>query len=282
MTAIALSFPAAGLPAACLCWTSAPPSHNAAVPSVWWPALAVPLPGFWLAASTRGSDPEMQPFGAKQAKKLGRKERETRLQYLADRFLTGNQDAFDEIAELVRDQVYSVAWRFAGNRDDALDIMQNVLVRVFRALPNWKGRCRFTTWVHRIALNASVDFFRRHGKHEANRLDPEDVKRHEEGRGSSDPFLGISADTPRHAAQRREVVRRVLTALPGLSEMQQQCFVLRHFHALPLQEIAEAAGCSEGSVKRHLFRASRRLRILLADLEPMLESGTLSPDEREC
>jgi RNA polymerase sigma-70 factor (ECF subfamily) len=207
------------------------------------------------------------------------KAREERLLHLVDLYLTGKEDAFNEIAELIRDQVYSVAWRYCGNRDDALDILQNVLVRVFRALPKWKGQCSFATWVHRIAMNASVDFLRRQTKHADHRVDPEEVKRHEEGRGSSDPFLGVAPDTPRHAAQRREVVKRLVATLPQLSEMQRECFALRHFHGMSIEEIAATAECSQGSVKRHLFRATRRLRELLADLEPMLEGGTLTPQE---
>jgi len=241
-------------------------------PRALWPLLSLVRPAAVpaIALATESAASKRYPRG---------KAREERLLILVDLYLSGKDDAFDEIAELIRDQVYTVAWRYSGNREDALDIMQNVLVRVFRALPKWKGQCSFATWVHRIAMNASVDFLRRQTKHADHRVDPEEVKRHEEGRGSSDPFLGVAPDTPRHAAQRREVVTRLLAALPLLSEMQRECFALRHFHGMSIEEIAEVAECSQGSVKRHLFRATRRLRELLADLEPMLEGGTLTPQE---
>lgn len=212
-------------------------------------------------------------------KRLSRQEREDRVLHLVDLFMSGQEESFNELAELVRDQIYTVAWRYSGHREDALDITQNVLVRMFRALPRWRGQCRFSTWVHRITMNASVDFFRRQARHDANRIDPEQVKVDEEGRGSSDPYLGTAGETPRHSAQRREVVDRVLEELAQLSPMQRDCFTLRHFHDMPLEAIAESLGCSEGSVKRHLFRATRRLRELLADLQPMLEGDALSPKE---
>jgi RNA polymerase sigma-70 factor (ECF subfamily) len=237
------------------------------------PALTFPTPLFWPTLCRAELPPRRRQRSAADS------EREARLRHLAELFQTGHQESFDEIAELVRDQIHAVAWRYAGNREDALDIAQNVLIRVFRALPRWKGQCGFSTWVHRIAMNASVDYLRRQSRHEDRRVDPERVKTEGEGRGSSDPFLGVSTETPRHAAQRNEVVQLVREALPKLSEMQRECFVLRHFHGMSIEEIAETAGCSAGSVKRHLFRASRRLRELLADLEPALEGGTLTPAE---
>lgn len=244
------------------------PSYRIAAPA---DIAASPAPrGLAFAEST--DKPEKT-----EKKKLTRAQREERILHLIDLFMAGHEDAFNELAELVRDQIYTVAWRYSGHREDALDITQNVLIRMYRALPRWRGQSRFSTWVHRITMNASVDFFRRQSRHDANRVDPEQVKLHEEGRGSSDPYLGTSAETPRHTAQRREVIDRVMQELPNLSEMQRECFVLRHFHDLPLERISDALGCSEGSVKRHLFRATRKLRDLLTDLEAMLEDGTLSP-----
>jgi len=208
-----------------------------------------------------------------------RSEREKHLRYLVDCVLGGQHDKFEEIVGLCYNQIYAVAWRYSGHREDALDITQNVLVRLFRALSGWGGRCSFATWVHRITMNAAIDFHRRHQKHDQHRIDPEEANVGEEARVTSDPFMGITAENPRHVLARHEVRKAVVKALEQLSDMQRRCFVLRHFHDMTVAEVAEVAGCGEGSVKQHLFRASAHLRQLLAHLEPMLESDTLSPPE---
>jgi RNA polymerase sigma-70 factor (ECF subfamily) len=229
------------------------------------PAKAPPPPNF-----------ELPPKGAGAQ---ARAERETHARYLVDCILAGQTDKFNELAELYHAQIYAVAWRYCGHREDALDITQNVLIRLYRALPSWGGQSRFSTWLHRITMNAAIDYHRRHARHDHQRIDPEEANVGEEARITSDPFMGITYETPKHQRARREVRRAVMAALPELSEMQRRCFILRHFHDMPVAEVAEAAGCSEGSVKRHLFRAAARLRELLAHLEPMLEDDTLSSFE---
>jgi RNA polymerase sigma-70 factor (ECF subfamily) len=91
--------------------------------------------------------------------------------------------------------------------------------------------------------------------------------------------MGVSNETARHHTARREVMEAVYDALPGLSKMQRQCFELRYFHDLSVAEVAEVAGCSEGSVKQHLFRAANKLRDSLDHMRPMLEAGVLSAHE---
>jgi len=237
-----------------------------------WPCLTWPV----TLAMARAGD---RPDGGARLSAADREQRDERLAHLVDRYRDGDTGSFEEIVLLIREQIYAVAWRHCQHEDDALDIVQNVLVRVFRALPMWKGKSRFTTWVHRITLNATVDWFRRHGKHQAKRIDAPGWFHPEEEEAlhtPPDPALGVQSETPRHAAQRSEVIERVREALPKLTEMQRNCFLLRHWHGQSIEEIAETVGCGQGSVKQHLHRAAKRLRDLLKDLEATLEPGAMS------
>ena len=165
----------------------------------------------------------------------------------------GDLDQFEHLVEWHRDRVHRMAWRMAQDQDEALDIVQEVFVRVYRGPRGWKGESKFSTWLHRIVMNTAIDVMRREARH----------RRHQT------PLLDVHlatipdsrADTnPRQVAARNQLRALVFQAVEHLSPRQRQCFTMRHWQHLSLAEIAEGRGCSEGAVKKHLARAVERLR----------------------
>lgn len=188
---------------------------------------------------------------------------ETRLRLVVAEVLAGNANRFDEIVAVIGGQVHAIAWRLTQNPEDALDVSQEAFLRIFKALPAWKGRCRFSTWVHRVVLNTAVDYLRRQSKHYRGRAEiPSPTE--EDDPYEPQEWGGVTDYTPADAMERSEIRRRILQAVELLSSRQRKCFILRHFQELSVREVAEVLGTSEGTVKRHLFRACRRLRELLA------------------
>jgi RNA polymerase sigma-70 factor (ECF subfamily) len=179
--------------------------------------------------------------------------------------LAGNREAFDEIVFLYSDQVYATAWQLTRNADDAMDVTQEVFLRVFRALGSFKGTARFSTWLHRIVLNTCVDFVRREKRHRQGRVDPDE--REEDGEQDRD-LDRSTPGTQRETAQFHELQASVVGALGKLSAKQRQVFLLRYYNELSLKEIAEVLRCSVGAIKRHLYRAQVRLSELLKDIRP--------------
>ncbi len=175
--------------------------------------------------------------------------------------LRGDTERFEEIVERFRMYVYQIAWKMTTNYDDAMDITQEVFMRVYRALSSWKGRSKFSTWLHRIALNTTIDYLRRNRRHVrefvrlAEEEDSEDL-----GRKLQE---GVTHETPSRVLELKELRCAIYSAVVKLPSRQRKCFVLRHYYVLPIKEIAEILGCSEGTVKRHLYRALQRLRTLL-------------------
>lgn len=168
----------------------------------------------------------------------------------------GDLDQFDLLVEWHRDQVHRMAWRLAQNQDEALDIAQEVFVRVFKGLTGWKGDSKFSTWLYRIVMNTAVGVMRqeaRHRRHQTPLLD-EHLVTIPETRGSMNPRL---------VAARNQLRAKVFDSVARLSPKQRACFTMRHYQDLSLQQIAEVLGCSEGAVKKHLARAVERLRNLL-------------------
>jgi RNA polymerase sigma-70 factor (ECF subfamily) len=178
--------------------------------------------------------------------------------------LAGKTEAFDEIVFLYRNQVHSAAWQLTRNADDAMDVAQEVFLRVYRALSSYKGQSRFSTWLHRIVLNTSIDYLRRQRRHEHGRMEAPT----ENGVSAPpSPLEGVTAERQRDAVFYHEIQRHVARALGKISAKQRQVFLLRYYSELSIREIASVLRCTEGAVKRHLYRAQERLRVLLKDVK---------------
>lgn len=173
----------------------------------------------------------------------------------------GNQDAYEEIVFAHRDQVYNAAWHLTRNHEDALDVTQEAFIRAYNALASYKGKSRFSTWLHRIVLNAGIDYIRREKRHKHQPLDANDSAED----GTPAPAESSTPAEQRSQVYGRELQGHVLAALQQLSRRQRQVFILRYYHDLDIKETAKVLKCTDGSVKRHLFRAQERLRELLKD-----------------
>ena len=184
---------------------------------------------------------------------------------LARRAAAGDEAAFSELVDHHKERVHGIAWHLSNNHEDALDITQEAFVRLWHALPAFKGTSTFSTWMHRIVLNTGIDFIRRESRH-AHRSELGNTSDHD-FKTSSAPDLA-SPPTQRDSVYEAQLQRLVLQALTRLSKRQRSVFVLRYYHALSLREIAEIIQTSEGTVKQHLTRAQAQLKILLADLKP--------------
>lgn len=181
---------------------------------------------------------------------------------LVELALAGRQDAFEDLVFRYREQVYATARQLTHNTEDALDVTQEAFIRAYCALSSYKGRSRFSTWLHRIVLNTGIDYIRREKRHRHVSTD----ERTDSGEERHQPLEDSVDASQRDHIYDRELQRQVLSALDELSVRQKQVFMLRYFHELDTKETASVLKCTEGSVKRHLFRAQNRLRELLSDL----------------
>jgi len=183
--------------------------------------------------------------------------------------LAGQRDVFEDIVFLYRDQVYATTWQLTRNADDSMDVAQEVFIRAYRSLSSFKGKSRFSTWLHRIILNTCVDYIRREKRHRANRIDFNDPrdKDHDQATSAMESESAIDPNQ-REMIYQSQIQKQVLEALTHLSGRQRDVFVLRYYQDLELKEIAEALRCSEGAIKRHLHRCHCRLKELLRDLKP--------------
>lgn len=174
----------------------------------------------------------------------------------------GDRSAFDEIVRRYQGRVYAAAYRITGNREDALDVAQESLLKAYRKIDSWQPTGSFVSWLLRLTTNRAIDHIRRRKRRRQERLD-ETFRTESEG-APMEPSVADTEDVV-HA---NEIDARIRASLVVLSPMQRTVFVLRHFEGFSLAEIADELKCTVGSVKVHLFRAMKKLRGELRDFGP--------------
>jgi RNA polymerase sigma-70 factor (ECF subfamily) len=165
----------------------------------------------------------------------------------------GNRSAFRILVERHVKQAYNVAYGFVQDHDSAHDVMQDALVRAYQALPGFRGDAEFGTWLHRIVTNVALNHLRSCNARARRELRIDEV---------AEP--GVSHDGDMHARQVREHLELALRGLPAL---QRSVVTLRHIEGLSTREVGTLLGCSEGTVKTHLFRGLKKLRQKLQYLQ---------------
>lgn len=172
----------------------------------------------------------------------------------------GDSDAFRGLVERHSRAVYRLAHRMTGNPQDAEDVVQETFLKAYRQLGRFESRANFSTWLHRIAVNCSIDLIRSR-KHQETGHDAADLDLLD-GAGDHDP-------SPERLMLSTEVQERVSRAMEGLTHMERAAFVLRHFEGQSIEDISRALGLKANAAKHSIFRAVRKMRLVL---EPFVES----------
>lgn len=182
---------------------------------------------------------------------------------LIERWRGGEQRAFEELVARYEKRVYNLAYRMSGNADDASDLAQEAFVRVFTALPSFKGQSSFATWLYRIATNVCLDELRRRGRQPVLSLDqPVAMEEGPVARQTVDPAAG-----PLDELERTELRAAVQDGISALQPEHRAVIILRDLQGLPYEEIAGVLACSLGTVKSRLNRARLALRERLSAME---------------
>lgn len=185
---------------------------------------------------------------------------------LITRHLAGDGRAFDEIVTRYERRVWAICLRMTGDVEDARDAMQDAFITALRSLGSFRGDAQLSTWLHRVAVNASLDVIRRRTRRRTEPMD-ETVER-----ASEEPGPDEEADRALRAAE----VRR---ALALLAEDHRTVIVLHDLQGLQYPEVAEVLDVPVGTVKSRLHRARLELAKLLGhlkDVEPTRSSDPLT------
>jgi RNA polymerase sigma-70 factor (ECF subfamily) len=176
---------------------------------------------------------------------------------LVARSISGDADSFNELILRWERPIYALAYRTIGREEDARDVCQETFLRAFRALPGFRGQAKFSSWLYRIALNLCRDWVRRERRAPIVPT-PEDMDLMELAAAAepSEPIEELVA--------RRDLAQLVERAMALLPEEQRTAIVLKEYHGLTFQEIADLVGCPLSTVKTRLYQGLTVLRRELA------------------
>ena len=175
----------------------------------------------------------------------------------------GDKTAFGELVSSYENFVYNTVRSKIRSDEDALDISQEVFIKIWRALPNWRHECRFSTWIYKVCVNSAYDFLRKNSNMQTESLWVTNDDGEEREIDIADETVDAS---PEKSLERNETNSAVREAIMKLSTEQREIVILRDINGFTYDEIAEMLGLEIGTVKSRLNRARGNLRLLLADV----------------
>lgn len=184
--------------------------------------------------------------------------------------LQGLDGPFRDLYDLYKDRVYNVCYRVSGNASDALDASQETFGILFRKVGDFRFQSRFSSWVYRIAINASIDLKRRQSSRRLASL--EVITETRSGESGRFEFEDERVEMPADTASRHELEAEVQRAINRLSPKLRTITVLRYIENLSYDEIAETLQISLGTVKSRLSRAHAAMD---RELSPVLHKHYL-------
>lgn len=174
----------------------------------------------------------------------------------------GDSEAFRALVERHGRAVYRLAFRMTGSAQDAEDVVQETFLKAYKQLARFESRANFGTWLHRIAVNCSIDLIRSRPHRESSHDGPD-----LEVLGAAVENTDATGTSPERLMLSTEVQSRIGDAMSALSRMERAAFMLRHFEGRSIDEISQALGLKTNATKHSIFRAVRKMR---SALEPFV------------
>ncbi len=170
-----------------------------------------------------------------------------------------DSQALEMLLRAHKDKIFALAYRLAlADRDAALDLSQEILIRVARNIKRFKRKSAFSTWVHRIAINTWLSTQRREGRWSRMIRSFQPGKRAKDAHQEAE--IPDRAGDPARIVSKRLFLRDLHNTVQSLPQKQRLVFQLKALQGMSIPEIAELTGMAQGTVKSHLFRATRTVR----------------------
>ena len=179
---------------------------------------------------------------------------------LVARSKTGDTDSFNQLVKRWERPIFALAYRTLGREQDARDVTQETFLRAFRALGGFKGDAKFSSWLYRIALNLCRDWMRKDRRTPVVAV-PEGVEMEQLA------AEGGPSETVEDLAARAELSGIVRTAMEKLPAEQRESIILKEYHGLTFQEIADLMKCPLSTVKTRVYQGLSTLRKELGDMK---------------
>lgn len=179
---------------------------------------------------------------------------------LIEKAKAGDVKSFEELISNYQNRAFNIAYRMLGNLEDANDVTQEALIKIYRSINKFKGNSSFSTWLYSIVNNVCIDFIRKHRKAKILYID-ENQKQEGYQREIPDKM-----NTPECLFEKKEIKEMVHDAINQLNYEQKTIIILRDIQGFSYQEIAEILNISEGTVKSRISRGRNNLKLILHEI----------------
>ena len=172
--------------------------------------------------------------------------------------ITGREEGFEELVRRYQRPITGYVYRMVGNYDAALDVTQEVFIKVYNSMTRYSSEYKFSTWLYKISHNAAIDYLRRNSNHGQSIESENEDGAYQRQFESKRPSPEVERERSEWRAEIAAVVKRLPT---GYREL----IVLRHTQDLSYDEIAEITNLPLGTVKNRLFRAREMMREMFVE-----------------
>jgi RNA polymerase sigma-70 factor (ECF subfamily) len=173
----------------------------------------------------------------------------------------GDNQAFSEIVKLYQKRILSIACQITGNQEYAKDVVQDVFIRLYRFLPQYKNEKKFFTWLYRITVNVCYDHLKKEKRYKTVPIELESML--------------IQKEKMNTDILNNEIFEKIYKLTDYLSTPQKTSFILREIEGLPCKEIAKIMKCPQGTIRSYLFYARKTLKKLIENIYPELLEGII-------
>lgn len=185
-------------------------------------------------------------------------------QFLVNQARQGNLEAYDALVRKYQGKIYALVYNMTSNKEDAEDRVQDIFIKAFRSLRNFRGQSSFYTWLYRIAVNRTINFLKTRKTRPSLSLNEMDS-----GAEHDPAYVELrSRELPTREVSLQELQKKLNEALQTLSEKHRAVVIMHDIQGLSHGEIAKVLGCSQGTVRSRLFYARRQLQGELKDFAP--------------
>ncbi len=185
--------------------------------------------------------------------------------YLAGKAASGDINAFETLIIKYEKTIYNVALRMMTSPEDAKDVSQNVLIKIYNNISHFKGDSLFSTWIYRITVNTCIDEIRKNKRRSEISIDDEDT-----GVGR---IIQDTGSNPEQSVIESEGYNSIIEAINDLPEEYKTVITLRDIEGFSYSDIADITECSLGTVKSRISRARGKLKELLLEKGELIESS---------
>ena len=173
----------------------------------------------------------------------------------------GSTNSFNKLVDKYHSRIYSLTYQMTSNREDAEDLTQEIFIKAFEALPRFKGRSSFYTWLYRIGINKTINY-----RKKRNRNRPISIDALEQDITYDEVYAELdSKDSPLRHIGLNELQVKLNEAMQKLSFKHRTVVVMHDIEGIPHDEIAKIVGVSVGTIRSRLFYARRQLQADLGE-----------------